>query len=122
MVVDPASVDSRVAIEGRDRGTGEEGGADVADQATDAVDGKDIKSIVDTEEELDLGGIIGAGSTENTKDDSSPRRNVAWEMLAGFLQVCLSLWWNIPEPGVMQTNPATTPEQKPTVENFLSRR
>lgn len=122
MVVSPTAVDSRVAIEGCDSRASEEGGADVADQTAHAVDGKDIESIVDTEEELDLGGIVGAGSTEDTKDDSSPRRNVAWEMLAGFLRMCPSVWWNIPEPGVMQTNPATTPEQKPTVENFLSRR
>ena len=87
MVVNPTAVDSRVAIEGCDSWAGEEGGADVADQTTDAVDSKDIKSIVDTEEELDLGGIVGAGSTEDAKDDSSPRRNVAWDMLAGFLRV-----------------------------------
>lgn len=77
MVVNPTAVDSRVAIEGGDSWAGEEGGADVADQTTDAVDSKDIKSIVDTEEELDLGGIVGARSAEDTKDDSSPRRNVA---------------------------------------------
>ena len=118
----PTAVDSRVAVEGCDSWAGEEGGADVTDQTAHAVNGKDIESIVDAEEELDLGGIVGAGSTEDTKDDSSPRRDVAWEMLAGFLRICSSVWWNIPEPGVMQTNPATTPEQKPTVENFLSRR
>jgi len=38
----------------------EEGGQDVADEAADGVLGEDVEGVVDAEEELELGGVVGA--------------------------------------------------------------
>jgi len=51
---------------------GEEAGEDVADETADGVHGEDIEGIVNAEEELELGGIVGAGGSNNTVDNCGP--------------------------------------------------
>jgi hypothetical protein len=77
MTFNPAALDVRVAIEGSNSRTGEEGGADIANQTADTVNCKDIESVVDSEEEFELGSIVRASGAYNTKDDSSPRRDIS---------------------------------------------
>jgi hypothetical protein len=43
--------------------------------------GKDIKSVVDAQDELELGRIIGKTGTQNAKNDSRPNRNIAFVRL-----------------------------------------
>ena len=60
----------------------EEGGADVTDETANAMDGKDVEGIVDTEDELELCCIVGEASAESTEDDCRPDWNVAcWCLL-----------------------------------------
>ena len=51
-------------------------GQDVAHKTTDGMNGEDIKSIIDSKNELQLGGIVAGRSTDNSKDNSRPGRNV----------------------------------------------
>lgn len=51
---------------------GEECGQDVADETANAVNGKDVKSVVDAEEELELGRVVCACTAEDAKDDGGP--------------------------------------------------
>lgn len=87
MVVEPATIDAGVTVESGDGLAGEECGADVANQAADAVHGKDVKGVVDAKEELDLGGIVGEGSSEDTEDDSGPSGDVSYSKLANDLGI-----------------------------------
>jgi len=48
----------------------------IANNTTDAVDSKDIEGIIDTNEELEFGGIITSQCADNAKDDGRPGRNV----------------------------------------------
>lgn len=47
-------------------------GEDVADHAADTVDGKDIKTVIDVEDELELGAKVAKDTTADTDDDGSP--------------------------------------------------
>lgn len=87
MVVEPATIDAGVTVESSDGLAGEECGADVANQAADAVHGEDVKGVVDAKEELDLGGIVGEGSSEDTEDDSRPSGDVSYSKLANDLNI-----------------------------------
>jgi hypothetical protein len=71
-MVEPAAWDLGEAIEMCYVISGEEGCEDVADETTDGMFGKDIKSIIDTEDELELGGVVSTCGTDNTIDDCSP--------------------------------------------------
>jgi hypothetical protein len=59
VVVEPAAGDHGYAIQMCNVVGGEESSEDVADEAADGVFGEDIEGIVDAEDELELGGIIG---------------------------------------------------------------
>lgn len=56
----------------------EEGGADVADEAADAVNCEDVEGIVDAEEKLELGRVVGKAGTERAEDESGPERDVSF--------------------------------------------
>ncbi|KAL2020697.1 hypothetical protein VTK56DRAFT_7997 [Thermocarpiscus australiensis] len=60
------------AVQAGDVGGGEEGGADVADQAADGVHGEDVEGVVDAEEELELGGVVGEARAEDAGGDGGP--------------------------------------------------
>lgn len=77
VVVEPAALDGRHAVERGDVVCGEEGRQDVADEAADAVHGKDVERVVDAEEELELGGVVGERGAEDAVDDSGPDGDVA---------------------------------------------
>lgn len=77
-MVDPATADDRDAVEVCNVISREEGRADVADEATNGVHGKDIEGIVNAEKEFELGAVVGEGGAENTEGDSGPDRNVTW--------------------------------------------
>jgi hypothetical protein len=72
VMVEPAAWNLGEAIEMCYVISGEEGCEDVADETTDGMFGKDIKSIIDTEDELELGGVVSTCGTDNTIDDCSP--------------------------------------------------
>ena len=77
MLVDPAALDGGGTVEVGDVVGGEEGGQDVADEAADAVDGKDVEGIVDAQDELELGGVVSEGGAEDPKDDGGPGGDIA---------------------------------------------
>jgi hypothetical protein len=77
VTLNPTTLDVRVAVEGSDSRTGEEGGADVANQTANTVNCEDIESVVDPKEEFEFGSIVRAGSAYNTEDDSSPGRYIS---------------------------------------------
>ena len=54
----------------------EEGCEDVADETTNGMFSKDIKSIIDAEDELELGGIVAGRASDNAVDDGSPSGNL----------------------------------------------
>lgn len=54
----------------------EEGSEDIANEATNTVDGKDIECVVAAKEVLQLGRVVACNSTDSTEDDSSPCRYV----------------------------------------------
>ncbi len=78
VVVEPAAVDDGDAVEAGDVVGREEGRADVADQAADAVDCEDVERVVDAEEELELGAVVGEGRAEEGGWDGCPGGDVAW--------------------------------------------
>lgn len=69
---DPASGDLGGAIEVGNVGSGEDTGEEVTDDTANTVLSEDIKSVVDVDEELELGGVVAGGASDNTVDDSSP--------------------------------------------------
>jgi hypothetical protein len=75
VVVDPAAGDLREAVQMSYVICGEEGSQDVADETTDGVLGEDIKSVVDAEHELELGGVVGTCCSDDSVDDCSPGGN-----------------------------------------------
>lgn len=77
VVVEPATLNSRDAIQGGNIVSREKGGADVADEAADAVDGEDVEGVVDAEQELQLGGVVGEGGAEDAAGDGGPDGDVA---------------------------------------------
>jgi hypothetical protein len=78
VVVDPAALNDGSVVEMGDVISGKEGGADVADEAADAMNGKDVQGVIDAEEELELGRVVGEGSAQGAEDEGSPERNIAW--------------------------------------------
>lgn len=58
-MVDPSTGDNGEAIKMRYVICGEEAGEDVTDQATDGVLSEDIKGVIDAEDELEFGCVIG---------------------------------------------------------------
>lgn len=59
IVIEPATLDRGDTVEAGDGVGSEESGANVADETTDAVNSKDIESVVNAEKELELGGVVG---------------------------------------------------------------
>lgn len=59
MLIDPASIDFSDPVQSRDVVRGEEGRADVSNEATHAVDCEDVEGIVDTKKKLQLRGVVG---------------------------------------------------------------
>lgn len=51
-------------------------GKKVTDDTTDTVDGKDVESLVDANEKLELGGKVGGSTTDNTEDGAGPDGDV----------------------------------------------
>jgi hypothetical protein len=58
VVVEPATGDDSVAIEMRYVIRSEEGSEDIADETADGVFSEDVEGIIDTNEELELGGVL----------------------------------------------------------------
>lgn len=58
MLVEPAAVDLGDTVEVGDVVGGEEGREDVADKPTDGVLSEDVEGVVDTEDELELSGVL----------------------------------------------------------------
>ncbi len=95
VVVDPATGDHAEAVERRYVITigalvkgyqidtrwgykrGEKTGEQVSDDTTDSVDGENIESIIGAHEELEFGSDVAADSTDNTENESRPRRDKA---------------------------------------------
>ena len=75
VVVEPAAGDLGEAVEVGYVVRGEEGGQDVADQAADGVLGEDVEGVVDAEDELELGGVVGSCCSDDTVDDCGPGWN-----------------------------------------------
>lgn len=121
-MVQPTTLNLGRTIKGRNVIGGEEGCADVTDESTNSMHGKDIKSVVDAQDELELGRIVGKAGTQNAENDSRPNRNIAFARLVHKDHGGFHIRVDLPEPGVMETRPATTPEQKPTVDHFFSKR
>lgn len=64
------------AIEGGNVVGGKEASADVADETTDSVHGKDVEGIVNAQEELELSSIVGERGSEDAENDSRPDRDI----------------------------------------------
>lgn len=78
VVVEPATFDDLHVIQVGNVVGSEKGGADVADQAADAVHGEDVEGVVDAEYELQLSSVVGEAGAEDAVDDGCPRRYVSW--------------------------------------------
>lgn len=77
VVVQPSSWDGSCAVEMCYVVCGEEGSEDVSDETTDGVLSEDIKGIIDTDEELELGGVVGSCGSEDTEWDCGPGWDVS---------------------------------------------
>lgn len=76
VVVEPAPLDFGQAIKVSNVICGKEAGQKISNQTANAVDGEDIKRIVNPKDELQFGGIIAGDAPDDTKDNSRPGRNV----------------------------------------------
>ena len=72
VAVEPSSRDDGETIQVCYVISGEESGEDVANETSDSVLSEDIKSVVDTEDELELGCVVGSCGSHNTVDDCCP--------------------------------------------------
>jgi hypothetical protein len=72
MTVDPSTRDFGSAIEMGYVVRGEDTSQQVANNSANTMLSKDIKGVVDMDEELELGGIVACGSTDDSVDDGSP--------------------------------------------------
>lgn len=77
MLVDPAAVYDSHAIQPRHIVGGEEGRADVPDQAADTVDGKDVQRVVDAEHELEFRAVVGEPGAQDAEGQGGPGRHEA---------------------------------------------
>lgn len=79
-MVEPSSVDGSVTdsdtIKLGDRGLSEETGQEGTDHTSHTVRGEDVESLVDVEQELELGGKVGTDGSEETNSDGSWSTNV----------------------------------------------
>lgn len=66
MVVKPTACNYGRAVEPRHGLACEEGRADVAHQASDSVYGKNVQRVVDSNQKLQLGGVVGARCAQNS--------------------------------------------------------
>lgn len=72
VVVEPATVDLGEAVQVGNVVSSEEGGQDVTGHTANGVLGKDIQTVVNAKDKLELGGKVAHDSTDDTVDDSSP--------------------------------------------------
>jgi hypothetical protein len=84
VVVEPSTRDLSEAVQMRYVVCGEESREDVADETTDGMLGEDVESIVDAEDELELGGVVGTGGSDDTVDDSGPCGNETGSRSDGY--------------------------------------
>jgi hypothetical protein len=77
VVIEPTTLDAGNAVETGDVVCSKESGENVADKAADAVDGENVEGVVNAEDELQLGSVIGKRGTKNTIDDSGPDGDVS---------------------------------------------
>lgn len=54
----------------------EDAGQDVTDHSTDAMDGENVKSIVNANKELELGSKVAADGANHANDEAGPRSNI----------------------------------------------
>lgn len=73
VVVDPSTSDSRVAVERSDARVGEESSQDRADEASNGVKSETIDSVVNLEEDLDSGSVVGGDGGDESDTESSGR-------------------------------------------------
>lgn len=78
-MVDPAAVNLADTVEVCDVIGGEKCGANVANEATDSVNRENIESVVNSEDELELSGVVGKRSSEYAKRYGSPDGNVSYD-------------------------------------------
>jgi len=78
VVVDPAAGDDLDVVQVGNIVGSEEGGAHVAHQASDAVHGEDVQSVVDAQDELELGGVISEGRPQDAIRHRCPDWYVAF--------------------------------------------
>jgi hypothetical protein len=67
---------------------GKEGRADIAHETTDRVDGEDVEGVIDSDEELELRGVVGEGCSQYSVRNGSPDGNVTYSQLV-YVRVSL---------------------------------
>lgn len=77
MVVEPATGNDSVAIKMRYVVGSKEGSQDVADETTNTVDSENVKSVVASQEVLQLCSVVASNTTNDTEDDSGPGRDIS---------------------------------------------
>lgn len=122
MLIHPTPLNLRIAIKVRNVVGSEKCRADVSDEPTNGVYSEDIQGVVDSHYELEFGGVVGESSPQDSVDYCGPGGNITCEVLGAlnFVFHSIAIVINLPEPGVIATRPATTPEQKPTVDHLPS--
>ncbi|KAI6761597.1 hypothetical protein HG531_002150 [Fusarium graminearum] len=80
VMLNPSTLDARITVESSDSRTGEEGGANIADETANTVDGENIEGIVDSEKEFDLGSLPKEGHSlrgdaDKTSNDTGTEPN-----------------------------------------------
>jgi hypothetical protein len=75
VVVEPAAVDLSEAIEMGYVVSSKEACEDVANETTDGVFREDVQRIINTKDELELGGVVSTCGTDDTVDDCRPCRD-----------------------------------------------
>lgn len=125
VAVEPAAADHLNVVEMGDVVGCEEGRADVAHEAADAVHCKDVERVIDPQQELELGRVVGEASAQDAVDHGGPYGDVTWRRTwserSQLAERRLKKRF-LPDPGVIATSPATTPLQKPTVDHLRSSR
>lgn len=122
VVVDPSTGDGSVTIERGDARVGEEGSEEGTDESTDGVKGETINGVVNLEEDLDAGSVVGSdggkdsnGESGGGSDESSGGGNS--EMRQEWSDATLTnLLVLLVESLAYPTSPARIPEHMETAE------
>ena len=94
---------------------------DVSHESSNTMFSKDIERVVNTNNKFELCCIVASRTANDAEYYRRPSRHLVGMLIKLNITVRVS-GLTYPDPGVIATNPAITPEQNPTVDHLCSNR